>query len=198
MNPRTEDSFAPFRSVCQQSTGRTYDLHREAIANQDWLAAGVWGAVFLEAFLEEVCRALNVSIPDRLELGDAINRLRGVKDLKGGREVLDLCDGVRMARNGLVHARTNVESGTLTLSTTIQNYINEILALATPWFGARPDPTGEAQEALPIPVGRVFLSTINPHSPRQEAFLRDLQLEMRAKCLEPVRMRPTTMIRGIQ
>jgi hypothetical protein len=78
----------PYRALLQPSTLRSFDLHIDAVGKPDWLAAGVWGAVFLESFLEEVMRARAITLPDRLDLGGAINRLRAEKDLPHLRTVL--------------------------------------------------------------------------------------------------------------
>ena len=77
----------PYRAALLPATRHAHDLHLEARHRQDWLAAGVWGAVFLEALLEEGMRAIGLKVPDRLELGHAVNRLRGEKRLEDSRAV---------------------------------------------------------------------------------------------------------------
>jgi hypothetical protein len=182
------DDLAPYRGLVQQSTERCHQSHVEALAAGDLLAAGVWGAVFLEAFLEEVLRVRRISVSDRLDLGTAISRLRQEKDLKGGRDILDYCEAVRIARNGLVHARAEPGSSVEVHATTIRNYLPRILQLAQPWFAGATGAAPAAAASLPPIVGRVFLSTITPHLPRQEAFQRELEAALRARGLEPVRV----------
>jgi hypothetical protein len=47
----------------------------------------------------------------------------------------------------------------------------------------------EPERSFPAPTARVFVSTITPDTLGQEFFLRDLGSEMRARALEPVRMK---------
>jgi hypothetical protein len=182
------DDLKPYRGILQQATERCYQSHIEAAAAGDLLAAGVWGAVFLEAFLEDVLRVRGISVSDRLDLNTAISRLRQEKDLANARDVLDHCEAVRIARNGLVHARANPGSSVEVHATTIKNYLHAILLLALPWFAGAPGRAEVRAAKAPPIVGRVFISTITPHLPRQEAFQRELEAELRTRGLEPVRV----------
>jgi hypothetical protein len=127
-----------------------------------------------------------------MDLGTSINRLRGEKNVENLREVLDYCDGARIARNGLVHARANPGTSVEAFSLTIRTYLVQILGLALPWFAQMSPATKAKVEAAPDTrtIARVFLSTISPHLPRQEAFLRDLRAAMRTLGLEPVAVEP--------
>jgi len=177
------------RSHCASDIGRSYDLHREAATKGDWLSSGVWGAVFLEGFLEEACHALGIPAPDRSDMGSLVSRLRNVKDLKHGREILDLCDGVRLARNALVHSRATVGDSTQVHAQTIHGYLRQILFLGQAWFADRIAAAPlDPHSGFPAVIGRVFVSTITPHLPRQEGFLQDLLIEMRQLGLEPMRV----------
>ena len=82
------DLLAPYRAILQPQASRSFDLHREAVAARDWLAAIVQGAVFLEAFLEDAMTHARLSVPSRLELGAAIAKLRGASGLLHLREIL--------------------------------------------------------------------------------------------------------------
>ncbi len=151
----------------------------------DRLAAGVWGAVFLESFLEEALMTLGLSASDR-DLGGMINRLRQEKSLPNIHEVLNQCEMVRAARNGLVHAGDSPGRVVETYSATITGTIPHILRLARPWFPTPPSRT-EPTAAFPKVKARVFLSTITPHLKLQSLFLMNLEDELRARGLEPVR-----------
>jgi hypothetical protein len=175
----------PYRALLQPSTLRSFDLHIDAVGKPDWLAAGVWGAVFLESFLEEVMRARAITLPDRLDLGGAIHRLRAEKGLPHLRTVLDRCESIRLARNALVHAGPLIGDSTVAHAQTIGVCLREVIRLAEAWFP--PPVTLSPAHDVPGPsIGRVFVSTITPHLPRQASFLRDLSLALRRRRLEPV------------
>jgi hypothetical protein len=181
------DPFASFRSRCKQSTSRAYDLHREAIDKSDWLAAGVWGAIFLESFLDDVCSLLQLKV-NGAELNDYISRLRGaVKDRPNVRELVGYCETLRAARNGLMHAREDFDPKAP--ANTIRDYLPKILALTRQWFVDAGSQSIDSEAKLPEPIGRVFVSTITPHLVGQEAFLRDLGVLLRQNALEMVRVK---------
>jgi hypothetical protein len=180
------DALAALRAVLPAPTVRAFDLHHEAISRGDWVAAGVWGAVFLEAFLENAMTALGLAVPDRLDLGTAITRLHRERQLQQGRAVLDRCEAVRLARNALVHAGGTGELGVETHTRTIAAYLKEIVQLAGPWFASIGASPPAAAIVVPDPIGRVFVSKISPHLPRQRMFLNDLCKLLRDSALEPV------------
>lgn len=180
-----EPDLIPYRALLQPSTLRSFDLHIDAAGKPDWLAAGVWGAVFLESFLEEVMRARAITLPDRLDLGGAISRLRAEKDLPHLRTVLDRCESIRLARNALVHAGPLIGDSTVAHAQTIGVCLREVIRLAEAWFPS-PVTLSPAHDVPGQSIGRVFVSTITPHLPRQASFVRDLSLALRRRQLEPV------------
>ena len=180
-----EPDLIPYRALLQPSTLRSFDLHIDAAGKPDWLAAGVWGAVFLESFLEEVMRARAITLPDRLDLGGAISRLRAEKDLPHLRTVLDRCESIRLARNALVHAGPLIGDSTVAHAQTIGVCLREVIRLAEAWFPS-PVTLSPAHDVPGPSIGRVFVSTITPHLPRQASFVRDLSLALRRRQLEPV------------
>ncbi|MFO0452535.1 MAG: hypothetical protein ACK52I_28410 [Pseudomonadota bacterium] len=180
-----EPDLIPYRALLQPSTLRSFDLHIDAAGKPDWLAAGVWGAVFLESFLEEVMRARAITLPDRLDLGGAISRLRAEKDLPHLRTVLDRCESIRLARNALVHAGPLIGDSTVAHAQTIGVCLREVIRLAEAWFPS-PVTLSPAHDVPGPSIGRVFVSTITPHLPRQASFVRDLSLALRRRQLAPV------------
>jgi hypothetical protein len=175
-----------YRARLQAPTRHTFDLHLDAAARADWLAAGVWGAVFLEAFLEEAMRARGMSLPDRVDLGGAIARLRGEKNLPNGRVLIERCEQIRYARNALVHSGPMAGQATDAHARTISACLGEVIQLAEAWFAGIAPPEPAAAFSMPDPIARIFISAANPHLPRQQSFLRDLHLALRGRALEPV------------
>jgi hypothetical protein len=165
----TADALDPYRAILRPTTTHPYALHRDGVGAGDWLAAGVWGAVFLEAFLEEAMQALNLTIGER-DLGGMINRLRHEKTLQHASDILNHCEMVRAARNALVHAGASPGRVVETHAATISGNLPHILRLALPWFGAV-QPRADGSPAYPAPTARVFLSTITPHRKRRSAAL---------------------------
>ena len=182
----TPDPIDPYRTILRSATMHAYALHRDAQGAGDALATGVWGAVFLEAFLEEAIEAAGLSGGER-DLGGMVNRLRGAKTLRHGAEVLNQCDMVRVARNALVHAGASPGQVVATHAATIAGNLPHILRLAQPWFvGVRP--AEAAEPAYPPMAARVFVSTITPHLQLQDLFLLALYETMRWQGLEPIRV----------
>ncbi len=181
-----EDLLGPYRRVLERPTAESFDNHVVALEGEEWLPAGVWGGVFLEAFLQESQTALGLTLASQSDLGAAISRLRGVQSLPHGRDILDACDAVRLARNNLVHARARLRSAAQMHAQTIAGHLEHILSLALPWFkDVRPRETPKPDE-LPKPIARVFVSTITPHTRIQENFLRDLRSLLARRGLDPV------------
>ena len=171
-------TFAHLRDSCQ------------ALAVGQYLASAVWGAVLLEAILEDFAEAAKLPPPGQADLNGRIQQLQGLSRNRGPVEVPDeivkRCHDIRNTRNRLVHDTGAAKS---TLAQDAQ-FILAGLKVILDWFKnvprERPEPSAASPASTRAGV-RVFLSTINPHTPAQEDFLEALESRLRAIGVEPVR-----------
>lgn len=173
-----------------------WDQHREALTRGDKLSAGVWGAVFLEALLEELMRDRGIKRGARLELAGAIQALNGVQGDPILREITQTAEQIRLARNALVHPRTMVDAHIDMHADMIATMVQSILAQVCGILPERLASSSDIARQAPPLIGRVFVSSITPHSPLQQGFLEDVRDLLRAEGLEPVKVATTQFDRN--
>src|SRR5215212_2280440 len=87
-------TFAHLRDSCQ------------ALAVGQYLASAVWGAVLLEALLEDFAEVVKLPSPGQADLNGRIQQLQGLSRNRGPVEVPDeivkRCPDIRNTRNSLV------------------------------------------------------------------------------------------------
>lgn len=176
-------AFAHLRESCQ------------SLSEGDYLASAVWGAVFLEALLDDFARERRLQRPGQDDLNGRIQQLQQcrnsgkIPDLP--EEIIKRCDDIRNTRNRLVH---DTGAAKTTLAQDAQ-FIHAGLEVILDWFkgAVRPqalnDPTPPAAGGKRVPM---FLSTVNPHqNARQSYFLEELGERLRRIGVEPIRFIPT-------
>jgi hypothetical protein len=163
-----------------------------AFADHQYFASAVWAAVFLEAMLDDFAQGAGLPRPAQDDLSARVQQLRQWSRSKEAEnrvpdEILRRCDDIRNIRNRLVHD-TGAAKTTLVEDA---GFIHAGLRIILDWYC-----TIARAEAAPAPPDvatlrparvRVFISTITPHSPRQEYFLAELVRRLRTIGIEPVR-----------
>jgi hypothetical protein len=182
------DRVGKLRGRLSKPLARMWDQHREAYSRGDKLSSGVWGAVLVEALLEDILLCRGVNRGARLELASAIQALNGLKPDARLREIAQLADQIRLARNALVHPRVASDGQVDMNVELIAKALEGLLPLAIAELPVEADTTALVKAGLPEIIGRIFISSITPHSPLQQGFLDDVFGAMRAEGLEPVRI----------
>jgi hypothetical protein len=164
-----------------------------ALAEKQYFASAVWGAVFLEAILDDFAQSVDLPQPEQDDLNGRVQQLqkwsrnREKRTVEIPDEVFKRCHDIRNTRNRLVH-----DTGT-TKSSLPQDaeYIQAALKVVLDWYQSAASlptvpnpPSGTTSQR---PGVRVFISTITPHNQRQEYFLEELMDRLRAIGIEPVR-----------
>ena len=166
-----------------------------ALGEKQFLASAVWGAVVLEAFLDQIFIERSVPRPSQDDLNGRIQQLRQFSKNHGtGRlhvpdEIVKRCDDIRNTRNRLVH-----DTG-LTKSTLSQDaeYICAGLEVILNWYRT----TRQESDALCNPEAvatacvRVFISSATPMNERQAYYIEVLLGRLRLLGIEPVQLKPT-------
>ena len=164
-----------------------------ALAEQQYLASAVWGAVFLEGFMDVLCHDLAMTPPSLDDLNARIQQLRQYNKNRGADasgvpdEIIKRCDDIRNTRNRLVH-HTGLAKQTLRQDA---EFIGGGLGVILEWYRSRnpvfqpeaPYPTADQPGGVPV-----FLSTITPHTHHQVIFIEMLRQRLREIGIEPVRL----------
>jgi len=157
-----------------------------AWSSKDYLSVGVWGAVFLEAYLTLMLEKLKIKGASNEDLNGKIQRLRahsknpGPEIAKVPDEIVKRCDDIRNIRNRLVHD-TGMKKSTLEQdAATIRSSLGVILD----WYSkvVKPEVTGSDSHVSNMveEKAKVFLSTITPHTIEQSVFLHDIKESLAA------------------
>ena len=165
-------------------------------SEKQYFASAVWGAVFLEAFLSDLATDLGLSRASQDDLNGRIQQIQQYSknhspaqpDLPD--EIVKRCHDIRNTRNRLVHD-CGLAKTTLTQDA---EFIIAGLEVILDWYRTvRPEKALLATQAEPENVEGipVFISTITPHSPRQDYFLDMLISRLKTIGLRPVRHLPT-------
>jgi hypothetical protein len=174
---------------------RAYAHLREsclALADGQHFASVVWAAVFLEALLDDFAETTGLARPAQDDLNGRVQQLQQwsrSKDANGRitDEIVRRCQDIRNTRNRLVHD-TGAAKTTLAEDA---RFIHAGLKIVVEWYctAVLPAtvPASSKSESCSGARARVFVSTITPHSPRQEYFLDELLARLRVIGLEPVR-----------
>lgn len=169
-----------------------------AFEAKEYFASAIWGAVFLEAFLGDLITDLDIGDSGSNDLNNRIQQLQRYANSHGRQkpdipdEVVKRCHEVRNTRNRLVH-HTGLTKTTLAQDA---QYIVAGLNVILEWYREFQGdvPTGEAGGTKPGDEAesgiRIFMSTITPHSQRQQYFLESLFGKLREIGVCPVRLVP--------
>jgi hypothetical protein len=177
---------------------RTFDYLREcclAYSEKQHLASAIWAAVFLEAFLGELAEKLAIGKPNQDDLNGRIQQLRQYSKNHNPQkpdvpdDIVNRCHDIRGTRNRLVHDM-GLAKQTLNQDA---DFILAGLKVILDWYleicgDSRSDEEGvdiSEQHASLIPV---FISTITPHTQRQEYFLEILMSRLREIGFQPKRL----------
>ncbi len=173
-------TFAHLRESCQ------------ALAERQYFSSAIWGAVFLEALLDDLAESLHLPSSGQDELNGRIQQLqqflrnRGSHPIAIPDEIIKRCHDIRNTRNRLVH---HTGAAKTTLAEDAQ-FISAGIKVILEWYKTV-SPTRATEptvQVAPRPPGvRVFVSTISPHRPSQEYFLDELMERLRGIGIEPVR-----------
>ena len=164
-----------------------------ALREKQFLSSAVWGAVFLEGFLVDLVKELNVKKHDFKDLNEYITALYKYDKIANNpevtvpNEIAKLCDEIRQKRNRLVHATGH---GKQTLELDAQSIV-EYLRVILDWYMTmfpkkiKEDETDiqEIKEEEYIPV---FISTINPDTEYHRFFLEVFFYHLRKIGIRPV------------
>jgi hypothetical protein len=182
-----------FQGILSDPIFRHLDNCALALAENQYFAAAIWGAVFLEAFLDELAGELRLTRCGSDDLQGRIQQLQqyarnpGPGRLSVPDEVIKRCHDVRNTRNRLVH-----DTG-LAKTTLVQDaqFIAAALEVILDWY-LTVRPQRPANEEVPVQPGGVpvFVSTIIAHQPRQARFLNAFCVRLRGVGVEPVRLAP--------
>jgi len=182
-----------FQGALSDAILRHLDNCALALAENQYFAAAIWGAVFLEAFLDELANELRLSRCGADDLQGRILQLQQYgRNPASGRpsvpdEVIKRCHDVRNTRNRLVHD-TGLAKTTLAQDA---QFIAAALEVILDWYLTL-RPQRPSNEEAPARQGGVpvFLSTIIAHQPRQARFLNTFCGRLRGVGIEPVRLAP--------
>ncbi len=178
------DAFKHLRESCQ------------ALAERQYLSSAIWGAVFLEAFLDDMAATLKLPASGQDDLNARIQQLQQYSKNRGSAaiaipdEYIKRCRDIQNTRNRLVH---HCGAAKTTLAEDAQ-FINAGIKAILDWYKAvAPCRAAEPNVAAsPHPPGmRVFLSVSKPHNAGQEYFLDELEERLRGIGIEPVRVVPS-------
>lgn len=164
--------------VCLAEDAFEHLMHSDrAWESGDYLSVGVWGAVFLEAFLTDVIAKLDIGKGGHDDLNGKIQVLRNysrnspLEKVTVPDEIVKRADDIRNIRNRLVHD-TGMKKNTLRQdAASIRGAIGVILD----WYRQVSAPVAEENienNRIQAEIkARVFLSSINPHATGQKLFL---------------------------
>ncbi len=184
---------------CLSEVSFEHLMHCEnAWASHDYLSVGVWGAVFLEAFLEELISKLDIGKAGHDDLNGKIQRIRNYcKNSPPERvsipdEIVKRSDEIRNIRNRLVH-HTGMKKTTLRQDA---ESVRAAIGVILEWYKKISSPVAQADvkddgRVQRKKLARLFLSTINPHTTAQKMFLKLLEKRLSEEGIELVRVRPS-------
>jgi hypothetical protein len=166
-----------------------------AFREEQYFASAIWGSVFLEGFLAEIFRDLNVEKNDFKVLNDYIEHLKNLKKREKGieitvpQEMINKCNLIREIRNGLVHDTGYSKGSIKSEAQTVLNSITILLDLYKKHFPIKDEIVRNDEEDLIkeenlIPV---FISTINPDTEIQNYFIELFYNRLRKIGIKPVR-----------
>jgi hypothetical protein len=146
--------------------------------------------------LDDFAQAAGLARPAQDDLNGRIQQLQQWSRNRGPElhvpdEIVKRCQDIRNTRNRLVHDTGSAKT-TLAEDAT---FIHAGLEVVAKWYQtiACPqvaEPRSDSAPSGPLGV-RTYVSTITPHSTRQEYFLEELLERLRAVGIEPVRYTPT-------
>jgi hypothetical protein len=171
VNPET------FRACLSAHTFSYLRESCQALAEGQHFASAIWGAVFLEALLDDLADLLKLSSPGQQDLNGRISQLRGVSQARGAGlpravpdEIVKRCEDIRNTRNRLVH-HTGAAKVTLAEDARFINAGLQVILEFYQRVAPRREPEVKPGAAPGRPAVRVFVSTPTPHSPSQEYFV---------------------------
>lgn len=165
----------------------------KAWVSGDYLSVGVWGAVFLEAFLSLLLKKLQVKGANDMDLNGKIQRLRScsknpkpeISEVPD--EIVKRCDDIRNIRNRLVHD-TGMKKSTLKQDAEL---IRSSIQVILQWYNKVSEPEFVDADGLASGAveekGKVFLSTITPHTIEQSVFLHEVKESLAAIGIKLIR-----------
>lgn len=163
---------------------------------KQYFASAIWGAVFLEGFLAELLRDLNVEKNDFKVLNDYIEHLKNIKkrekdiNITVPQEMIFRCNLIREIRNGLVHDTGYSKTSNQSEAQTILTSLKTILELYKKHFPLKEEAIQKENEVKMISeddLVPVFISAINPDNELQHYFMELFYNRLRQIGIKPVR-----------
>src|SRR5687768_15510972 len=131
------NNLSDYRSCLTNTTFEHLRNCQLALAEKQYFASAVWGAVFLEAFLSKLLAELGVARASQDDLNGRIQQLRQYSNNHSPdkpdvpAEIIKRCDEIRNARNRLAHD-TGMGKDTLTQDA---EFICAHLRIILGWYG---------------------------------------------------------------
>lgn len=165
-----------------------------SLREKQFLSSAVWGAVFLEGFLVDLVKELDVKKHDFKDLNEYItalykyDKIANNPEFKVPDEIAKLCDEIRQKRNRLVHATGH---GKQTLELDAQSIV-EYLRVILDWYTTMFPKKIKDNEYSAIEINEedfipVFISTINPDTEYHRFFLEVFLNHLRKIGIRPVK-----------
>jgi hypothetical protein len=172
-----------------------------SLAEKQYFASAVWGAVFLEAFLSDLAGELGLHRPGQDDLNGRVQQIQQYSknhspaqpDIPD--EIVKRCHDIRNARNRLVH-HTGLAKKSLAQDA---EFIQAGLEVIVEWYRTISPEKAAPGQVPSDPLGPgapVFISTITPHHPQQVYFLEMFLSRLQGVGLQPVRLIPTVFDRA--
>ncbi|WP_442596637.1 hypothetical protein [Neobacillus sp. D3-1R] len=161
---------------------------------KQYLSSAVWGAVFLEGFLVDLVKELDVKKHDFKDLNEYItalykyDKIANNPELTVPDEIAKRCDEIRQKRNRLVHATGH---GKETLQLDAQSIV-EYLRVILDWYITKFPPKTVNNQNDQEPTNEeghipVFISTINPDTEYHKFFLELFMYHLKKMGIKPIR-----------
>jgi HEPN domain-containing protein len=192
---KREINLKDYKKLTDENSSSFLENMIKAYGTNDYFSTALWGAVFLESYLEEVLKRLKFPVKNEKELNELISRLRQYINnpnpvenaIKVPDEIVKRSDDVRNIRNRLVH-NTGAKKETIEEDAKL---IHSSIVILTDWFIDTFAKEGHSiQDAAKnnsdhlIPV---FFSSINPHTIEQALFIDAFLEKITEMGIKPVR-----------
>ncbi|MCM1992789.1 hypothetical protein [Oceanirhabdus seepicola] len=161
--------------------------------NKEYFSCAIWGAVFIESFLNQLSYDLDISNSKSYDLNGSIQRLNQYNKNHSAtfpsipNEIIQRCDNIRSTRNRLVH-HTGLPKTTLVEDA---KFITAGIEVILNWYKTFSTPKHEKinEQIIEKPDNKVpvFLSTITPHTPEQEYFIQTIIYKLESIGIKIVR-----------
>jgi hypothetical protein len=193
--PHKEINIKDYRRLTDEFSCSFLENMIKAYGNSDHFATALWGAVFLESFLEEILKRVKFPVKNEKELNELISKLRQYinnpnpteNSIKIPDEIVKRSDDIRNIRNRLVH-NTGAKKDTITEDSRL---IYSSVAVLVDWFvdtfyreGVLSDKNSTVSRENLIPV---FFSCINPHTVEQALFIDSFLDKISGMGINPIR-----------